>query len=158
MTRCSISNLLLALFVSDRLVQWDHCCFVLVCFVVFVNRSKRLIRCCGTGEKGHRVILPNARVMVHQPSGGAEGQASGTCLILNRNGKVANDDVVFGLDIAIHAEEILKTRKILNNLYHQHTGQTLQVIEKVMERDYFMSAEEAVKFGIVDKVIEKRGV
>ena len=60
------------------------------------------------------------------------------------------------VDIAIHAQEILKTRKSLNNLYHQHTGQSLEVIEKVMERDYFMSAEEAVKFGLVDKVIEKR--
>lgn len=73
--------------------------------------------------------------MVHQPSGGAAGQAS---------------------DIAIHAQEILKTRKILNDLYVHHTGQPLNQIEKVMERDYFMSAQEALQFGLVDKVIEKR--
>ena len=62
------------------------------------------------------------------------------------------------LDIAIHAQEILKTRKILNGLYANHTGQPLDVIEKVMERDYFMSAQEAVKFGLVDKVIDKRKI
>ncbi|KAJ3345440.1 hypothetical protein HDU91_007354 [Kappamyces sp. JEL0680] len=87
------------------------------------------------GQLGSRIILPHARVMVHQPSGGAAGQAS---------------------DIAIHAQEILKTRKILNGLYVHHTGQPLDRIESVMERDHFMSAQEALEFGLVDKVIEKR--
>ena len=60
------------------------------------------------------------------------------------------------VDIAIHAKEILKTRESLNKIYHHHTGQSLETIEKVMERDYFMSAQEAVNFGLVDKIIGKR--
>lgn len=89
------------------------------------------------GEKGKRFILPNARVMVHQPSGGAAGQAS---------------------DIAIHATEILEIRKRLNNLYGQHTGQPIEKIEQVMERDHFMAAEKALEFGLVDRVLERRSV
>eukprot|EP00842_Homolaphlyctis_polyrhiza_P000916 jgi/Hompol1/1825/HPOL_005778-RA len=87
------------------------------------------------GEPGNRSILPNARVMIHQPSGGASGQAS---------------------DIAIHAKEILDIRQRLNQLYVFHTGQTLQTIESRMERDHFMSAEQAVEFGLVDKILVKR--
>ncbi|KAI8902488.1 ATP-dependent Clp protease proteolytic subunit [Globomyces pollinis-pini] len=87
------------------------------------------------GEPGHRSILPNARVMIHQPSGGASGQAS---------------------DIAIHAQEILKIRKSLNNIYVNHTKMPLDRIETLMERDYFMGATEAVELGLVDKVLEKR--
>ncbi len=87
------------------------------------------------GQKGKRYCLPNARVMVHQPSGGAQGQAT---------------------DIAIQAQEILKMRSNLNNIYVKMTGQPLNVIEEVMERDKFMSAEEAKNFGLVDHIIEKR--
>ena len=87
------------------------------------------------GEPGQRMILPNARVMVHQPSGGASGQAS---------------------DIAIQAKEILDLRKNLNNIYCHHTGQKLSYIETMMDRDYYMSAADAVKFGLADKVINKK--
>lgn len=87
------------------------------------------------GTAGHRMALPNARVMIHQPHGGAQGQAS---------------------DIAIQAKEILYTRTRLNEIYVKHTGQSLEVIEKSMERDNFMSAQEALAFGLIDKVIEKK--
>ncbi len=85
------------------------------------------------GTPGKRFALPNAKIMVHQPSGGYQGQAT---------------------DIAIHAEEILATRGRLNELYAKHTGQKLDVIEKAMERDTFMLPEEAVKFGLIDNVVE----
>lgn len=87
------------------------------------------------GSKGERRALPNARVMIHQPSGGASGQAS---------------------DIAIQAKEILKVRERLNLLYQRHTGQKLEVIEQSMDRDMFMSPEEAKEFGLIDEVIEHR--
>ena len=88
------------------------------------------------GEKDMRFALPNARVMVHQPSGGFQGQAS---------------------DIERHAQEILDMRARLNKIYVHHTGQTLRKIEEALERDTFMTAEEAKDFGIVDAVSEKRG-
>ena len=87
------------------------------------------------GEKGQRFALPNARVMIHQPSGGFQGQAS---------------------DIEIHAREIIELRKRLNNLYVHHTGQKLAIIEKNMERDNFMGAEDAKKFGLIDDVVNSR--
>lgn len=87
------------------------------------------------GAEGKRIALPNSRVMIHQPTGGARGQAS---------------------DVKIHAEEILYTRKRLNDLLSKHTKQPLEVIDKDTDRDFFMSAEEALKYGIVDKIIEKR--
>lgn len=87
------------------------------------------------GAPKKRFSLPNARVMIHQPSGGYSGQAT---------------------DIEIHTKEILDLKKRLNNMYVDHTGQKLSVIEKAMERDNFMSAEEAKKFGIIDKVVTKR--
>lgn len=87
------------------------------------------------GAKGNRLALPNARLMLHQPHGGASGQAT---------------------DIAIHAQEILKTRQRLNAIIAKHSEQTLEKIEQVMERDYYMSSEEAVQFGLIDSVIEKR--
>jgi ATP-dependent Clp protease, protease subunit len=89
------------------------------------------------GAKGKRFATPNARVMVHQPSGGAQGQAT---------------------DIEIQAREILSLRKRLNDLYVRHTGQELEVIERKLERDSFMSAEEARDFGLVDTVVENRPV
>lgn len=87
------------------------------------------------GAKGKRFILPNAEVMIHQPSGGAEGMAS---------------------DIEISAKQILKIRSNMNKLLAKNTGQKLEKIEKDMDRDFFMTAEEAVKYGIVDKIITKR--
>jgi ATP-dependent Clp protease, protease subunit len=87
------------------------------------------------GQKGKRFSLPNSRIMVHQPSGGAQGQAT---------------------DIEIQAREILALRARLNNIYVDHTGQPLEVIEKVMERDKFMTAEEAKEFGLIDEVVSKR--
>ena len=87
------------------------------------------------GEKDMRFSLPNSRVMVHQPSGGAQGQAT---------------------DIEIQAKEILGLRKRLNDIYVKHTGQKLTEIEKVMERDTFMAADEAKKFGLIDHVVTTR--
>ncbi len=88
-----------------------------------------------SGEKGHRYILPHARVMIHQPSGGARGQST---------------------DIQIQAEEILKIRETLEKLMAQHTGQKVETVHKDCERDNFMSAEEAVKYGLVDKILKHR--
>jgi ATP-dependent Clp protease protease subunit len=87
------------------------------------------------GEKGMRYSLPNARIMLHQPSGGFQGQAS---------------------DIERHAEDIIKMKRRLNDIYVHHTGQDYETIEKTLDRDYFMSAEDARKFGLVDEVIAKR--
>lgn len=87
------------------------------------------------GSEGMRHCLPNARVMVHQPSGGFRGQAA---------------------DIEIQAREILKLRERLNNIYVTHTGQALEEVEKALDRDRWMSAEEAKDWGIVDTVLEKR--
>ena len=87
------------------------------------------------GEPGMRVALPNARIMVHQPSGGARGMAS---------------------DIEIQAKEILRIRARMNDLYVKYTGQSLSDIEKAMDRDTFLEADEALKFGIVDKVFAHR--
>lgn len=87
------------------------------------------------GTKGKRLILPNARTMIHQPSGGAQGQAT---------------------DIEIQAKEILFLRERLNRLLADHTGQPLDVIEQDTERDRFMSAEQSVEYGLVDKVISAR--
>lgn len=87
------------------------------------------------GAKGKRYATPNARIMIHQPSGGFRGQAS---------------------DIEIHAREILNLRRRLNDVYVHHTGQDLETIERAMERDNFMSAEESLKFGLIDEVITSR--
>jgi ATP-dependent Clp protease protease subunit len=88
------------------------------------------------GAKGKRISLPNAKIMIHQPSGGAQGQAS---------------------DIEITAREILKTREQLNRIYADRTGQTLDKIAADMERDYYMSPDEAKTYGLIDQVIAKRG-
>ena len=88
------------------------------------------------GAKGKRFALPNSRVMIHQPSGGAQGQAS---------------------DIEIQAREILKTREQLNRIYADRTGQTLERIAADMERDRWMSPAEALDYGLIDKVLERRG-
>ncbi|NRB24887.1 ATP-dependent Clp endopeptidase proteolytic subunit ClpP [Shewanella sp.] len=88
------------------------------------------------GAEGKRYCLPNSRVMIHQPLGGFQGQAS---------------------DIAIHAKEILGIKDKLNRMLAEHTGQTLEMIERDTDRDNFMSADEAVEYGIVDSVMSKRG-
>lgn len=87
------------------------------------------------GRKGKRSALPHARIMIHQPSGGAQGTAA---------------------DIEIQAREILYLRQKLNELFAMHTGQTKEAIEKDIDRDRFMSAEEAVEYGIIDKVIQQK--
>src|SRR5713101_386515 len=87
------------------------------------------------GEKDLRFALPNARIMVHQPSGGFQGQAT---------------------DIMLHAQEILNLKKRLNEIYVKHTGQSLKKIEDALERDYFLTAESAKEWGVIDKVVEKR--
>ena len=88
-----------------------------------------------SGAKGKRFALPHARIMIHQPLGGAQGQAT---------------------DIEIHAKEILRMKKELNKILAQNTGQSVRKIEKDTERDFFMSAEEAMKYGLIDKVLKKR--
>ena len=89
------------------------------------------------GEKGMRFSLPNSRIMVHQPSGGYQGQAT---------------------DIMIHAEETLKLKKRLNEIYVYHTGQKLKAVEAALERDNFMSPEDGKKWGLIDEIVAKREV
>lgn len=87
------------------------------------------------GAKGKRFCLPNSEVMIHQPLGGTEGQAS---------------------DIAIHADHIIKTKHLLNSILAKHTGQPLKTVEKDTDRDNFMTAEQAKKYGLVDSILDKR--
>lgn len=87
------------------------------------------------GEPGMRFSLPNSRIMVHQPSGGFQGQAS---------------------DIAIHAKEVLELKDRLNKIYVKHTGQDLEVVEKALDRDNFMTAEEALAWGHIDEIVERK--
>ena len=87
------------------------------------------------GEKGKRYSLPNSRIMVHQPSAGFQGQAT---------------------DIQIHAQEIQSLKNRLNSIYSKHTGKSVEDIAKALERDNFMTPEDAKKFGLIDSVVEKR--
>ena len=87
------------------------------------------------GTKGKRFSLPNSRIMVHQPSAGFQGQAT---------------------DIEIHANEVLALKKRLNEIYSKHTGQSTEDIKKALERDNFMTPENAKEFGLIDQVVEKR--
>ena len=87
------------------------------------------------GEKGSRIALPNARIMVHQPSGGFSGQAS---------------------DVERHAQDIIKTKRKLNEIYAKHTGQPVEEVERVLDRDHFMTADEAKAWGLIDHVYETR--
>ena len=89
------------------------------------------------GEKDMRFSLPNSRIMVHQPSGGFQGQAS---------------------DIERHAQDIIKLKRRMNEIYVHHTGQPYEVIERTLDRDHFMTPEEAVEFGLIDKVLDERVV
>ena len=87
------------------------------------------------GEKGMRFATPNARIMVHQPSGGFQGQAS---------------------DIERHARDIIKMKRRLNEVYVKHTGRTYEEVEKTLDRDHFMDADEALNWGVIDKVLTSR--
>jgi len=87
------------------------------------------------GAKGKRLALPNSKIMIHQPSGGFRGQAT---------------------DIEIHAKDILDTKKVLNDLYVKHTGKDLKTIQESMERDNFMTSQQALDFGLIDKIEEHR--
>lgn len=104
-----------------------------ICFGQAASMGALLLAC---GAKGKRYALPHARIMIHQPWGGMEGQAS---------------------DIQIHAAEILRTKEELSQILERHTGQTLDKIRQDTERDYYMSPEEAIKYGLIDEVILQRG-
>ncbi|MFO0780548.1 MAG: ATP-dependent Clp endopeptidase proteolytic subunit ClpP [Candidatus Gracilibacteria bacterium] len=119
----------LAIYDTMQLIQCD---VSTVCIGIAASMGAVLL---AGGAAGKRFALPNAEVMIHQPLGGTEGQAS---------------------DIFIHATHILKTKDRLNNILAKHTGQALKTIEKDTDRDNFMSAEEAMKYGLVDKIISKR--
>ena len=113
-------------------MQYIKCDVSTICIGMAASMGAFLL---AGGAKGKRMILPNAEVMIHQPSGGAKGQAS---------------------DIKIVAENILRTRDKLNKILAENTGKPLEVIEVDTERDNYMTAEEAVAYGLVDQVIEKR--
>ena len=113
-------------------MQYIRCPISTVCFGQAASMGSLLL---AAGEHGMRTCLPNARVMLHQPSGGYSGVAT---------------------DIERHAQDIIDLKKRLNNIYVKHTGQDYDVIERKLDRDTFLTAEEAVEFGIVDKVFEPR--
>lgn len=120
-----------ALAIYDT-IQFIRCPVVTLCTGQAASAGSLILT---AGEAGMRFCLPNARVMLHQPSGGFQGQAT---------------------DILIHAEEIKGIKRRLNEIYVKHTGKDLATVEGALERDNFMSAEQAKAFGIVDQVIEKR--
>jgi ATP-dependent Clp protease protease subunit len=113
-------------------MQYIRCPVSTVCIGQAASMGSLLLT---AGAAGKRFALPNARIMVHQPSGGAQGQAT---------------------DIEIQAKEILRIRQRLNEIYVKHTGQSLDTIERKLERDSFMSAEEARDFGLIDEVVANR--
>jgi ATP-dependent Clp protease protease subunit len=113
-------------------MQYIHCDVATLCMGQAASMGAFLL---AAGAEGKRFALPNSRIMIHQPMGGFQGQAT---------------------DIDIHAKEILRMRSDLNRLLSKHTGRTVKKIEKDTERDNFMSAEEAAKYGLIDKVLERR--
>jgi ATP-dependent Clp protease protease subunit len=119
----------LAIYDTMRYVRCD---IVTLCMGQAASMGALIL---AAGTQGKRYALPNSRILIHQPMGGFQGQAT---------------------DIDIHAQEILRMRSDLNKILAQHTGQNIRKIKKDTERDYFMSAEEAKKYGIIDKVLEKR--
>ena len=123
--------------VSDGLAIYDTMQFIqspvsTLCFGQAASMGSFLL---AAGEKDKRFALPNSRIMVHQPSAGFQGQAT---------------------DIEIHAKEILSLRSRLNKIYEKHSGKTIKQIEKIMERDTFMSPQEAQEMGLIDEVVTKR--
>ena len=119
----------LAIFDTMNYIKCDVCT---ICVGMAASMAAVLL---SSGAKGKRCALPNSEIMIHQPLGGAQGQAS---------------------DIAIHAEHILKTKKKLNKILADNCGQDLATIEKDTDRDNFMSANEALKYGLIDKIYDKR--
>lgn len=113
-------------------MQYIKCDVSTICMGMAASMGAFLL---AAGTKGKRLALPNSDIMIHQPSGGAQGQAT---------------------DILIHADHLQKTKKKLNKILADNTGQPLEVIERDTERDNFMSAEEALKYGLIDKVLTKR--
>lgn len=113
-------------------MQYIRCPITTVCIGQAASAASWLL---AAGEKGQRFSLPNARIMLHQPSGGYQGQA---------------------MDMANYALEIVKIKKRLNQIYAKHTGQPIEVIEKLLDRDKFFSPEEAKDMGLIDQVFEKR--
>jgi ATP-dependent Clp protease protease subunit len=113
-------------------MQYVRCDIVTLCMGQAASMGALLLT---AGAKGKRYTLPNSRILIHQPMGGFQGQAT---------------------DIDIHAQEILRMRNDLNKIFAFHTGQNVRKIKKDTERDYFMNAEEAKKYGIIDKVLDKR--
>ncbi len=113
-------------------MQYIKCDVSTICIGMAASMGAFLL---AAGAKGKRFALPNSEIMIHQPSGGAQGQAT---------------------DISIHANHILRTKKKLTHILAERTGQSLEIIERDTERDNFMTAQEALEYGLVDKVIEKR--
>ena len=113
-------------------MQWIKCPVATVCVGTAYSMGSFLLM---AGAVGQRIALPNASIMVHQPSGGFQGKAS---------------------DIQRHAEEILKTKRRLNDLYARHCGRTYEEVEQALDRDHFMTAEEARQWGLVDHVYKSR--
>ena len=113
-------------------MQYIRCDVSTICIGMAASMGAFLL---SAGTKGKRFALPNSDIMIHQPSGGAQGQAT---------------------DINIHAQHILDIKKRLNEILAKNTGQPLEVIERDTERDNFMTAQQAMEYGLVDKVIEKR--
>jgi ATP-dependent Clp protease, protease subunit len=110
-------------------MQYPKCPISTICIGQAASFGAVLL---AAGEKGKRFVLPNARIMIHQPLGGAQGQAT---------------------DIEIQTKEIMRIKKMLNEILAKHTGQPLAKVEKDSDRDFYMSGEEAVKYGLVDEVI-----
>ena len=113
-------------------MQYIKCDVSTICLGMAASMGSFLL---AAGAKGKRFALPNSEIMIHQPSGGAQGQAT---------------------DISIHADHILRVKKRLNTLLSEKTGQPLEIIERDTERDNFMTAQEALEYGLIDKVIEHR--
>lgn len=113
-------------------MQYIKCDVSTICLGMAASMGSFLL---AAGTKGKRFALPNSEIMIHQPSGGAQGQAT---------------------DISIHADHILRVRKRLNTILSERTGQPLETIERDTERDNFMTAQEALEYGLIDKVIEHR--
>ncbi|WP_322173747.1 ATP-dependent Clp endopeptidase proteolytic subunit ClpP [Acutalibacter caecimuris] len=113
-------------------MQYIKCDVSTICLGMAASMGAFLL---AAGAKGKRFALPNSEIMIHQPSGGAQGQAT---------------------DISIHANHILRVKKNLNHILAERTGQPIEVIERDTERDNFLSAQEALEYGLIDKVIDKR--
>jgi len=113
-------------------MQYIRCDVSTICLGQAASMGALLL---AAGTKGKRAALPNSRIMIHQPAGGVQGQT---------------------VDIEIHAREMIKIRKTINELLHKHTGQTIKKIEKDSDRNFFMGAQEAKEYGIIDRIITKR--